>query len=93
MTAEVQPAVRRILPPARTAVLLGLLVLVGFVIRIDALRNSAPDVPPLGWVALTLAYAASMAVWIVVLATLVEPRVESIGRETERRLRSVDAAA
>lgn len=48
MTAEVQPAARRILPPARTAVLLGLLVLVGFVIRIDALRNSAPQVPALG---------------------------------------------
>ncbi len=48
MTAEAQPAPRRILPPARTAVLLGLLVLVGFVIRIDALRNSAPDVPILG---------------------------------------------
>ncbi|MCU1371713.1 MAG: hypothetical protein JWO77_2907 [Ilumatobacteraceae bacterium] len=48
MTAEVQPAARRILPPARTAVLLGLLVLVGFVIRIDALRNSAPPVPVLG---------------------------------------------
>ena len=31
--------------------------------------------------------------WTVVLATLVEPRVESIVRETERRLRSVDAAA
>ncbi|HWJ97388.1 MAG TPA: glycosyltransferase family 39 protein [Acidimicrobiales bacterium] len=48
MTAEVQPAPRRIIPPARTAALLGLLVLVGFVIRIDALRNSAPDVPVLG---------------------------------------------
>ncbi|WP_421119972.1 ArnT family glycosyltransferase [Aquihabitans daechungensis] len=48
MTAEVQPAPRRILPPARTAVLLGLLVLVGFVIRIDALRNHAPEVPVLG---------------------------------------------
>lgn len=48
MTSEVQPAPRRILPPARTAVLLGLLVLVGFVIRIDALRNSAPEVPVLG---------------------------------------------
>ena len=49
--------------------------------------------PPLGWVTLTLAYAASVAIWTVVLATLVEPRVESIVRETERRLRSVDAAA
>jgi hypothetical protein len=49
--------------------------------------------PPLGWVPLTLAYAASVALWTVVLATLVEPRVESIVRETERRLRSVDAAA
>ncbi len=48
MTAEAQPAPRRILPPARTTVLLGLLVLVGFVIRIDALRNGAPDVPVLG---------------------------------------------
>ncbi len=48
MNPEVQPATRRILPPARTAVLLGLLVLVGFVIRIDALRNSAPEVPVLG---------------------------------------------
>ena len=48
MTAQVHPAARRILPPARTAVLLGLLVLVGFVIRIDALRNSAPEVPVLG---------------------------------------------
>lgn len=48
MTAELQPATRRIIPPARTAALLGLLVLVGFVIRIDALRNSAPDVPALG---------------------------------------------
>lgn len=48
MTSEVQPAPRRILPPARTAVLLGLLVLVGFVIRIDALRNNAPEVPALG---------------------------------------------
>jgi 4-amino-4-deoxy-L-arabinose transferase-like glycosyltransferase len=48
VTAEVQPAPRRIRPPARTAALLGLLVLVGFVIRIDALRNSAPPVPVLG---------------------------------------------
>jgi 4-amino-4-deoxy-L-arabinose transferase-like glycosyltransferase len=48
VTSEVQPAPRRLLPPARTAVLLGLLVLVGFVIRIDALRNSAPPVPVLG---------------------------------------------
>jgi 4-amino-4-deoxy-L-arabinose transferase-like glycosyltransferase len=48
VTASVHPAARRILPPARTAVLLGLLVLVGFVIRIDALRNSAPEVPILG---------------------------------------------
>ena len=47
MTEEVQPA-RRLVPPARTAALLGLLVLAGFVIRIDALRNSAPDVPALG---------------------------------------------
>ena len=38
----------RIRPPARTAALLGLLVLVGFVVRIDALRNSAPAVPELG---------------------------------------------
>ena len=49
--------------------------------------------PPLGWIALTVAYAASVAVWTVVLATLVEPRVESSHRETERRRRSVDAAA
>ena len=49
--------------------------------------------PPLGWVTLTLAYVASVAIWTVVLATQVEPRVESIVRETERRLRSVDAAA
>ena len=48
MTASGQPAAGRIRPPARTAVLLGLLVLVGFVIRIDALRNTAPDVPVLG---------------------------------------------
>jgi hypothetical protein len=48
VTAEGHPASRRIVPPARTAVLLGLLVLVGFVIRIDALRNSAPAVPALG---------------------------------------------
>jgi hypothetical protein len=48
VTAEVHPAAGRIRPPARTAVLLGLLVLVGFVIRIDALRNSAPPVPVLG---------------------------------------------
>ena len=48
MTAQEQPAVRRILPPARTAVLLGLLVLVGFVIRVDALRNNALPVAPLG---------------------------------------------
>lgn len=38
----------RIWPPARTAVLLGLLVVVAFVIRVDALRNSAPPVPELG---------------------------------------------
>jgi hypothetical protein len=37
-----------ILPPVRTAALLGLLVLAAFVIRIDALRNSAPEVPVLG---------------------------------------------
>lgn len=48
MTADGHPAPGRILPPARTAVLLGLLVLVGFVIRIDALRNTAPAVPMLG---------------------------------------------
>lgn len=48
MTDQVQPAARRIIPPARTAALLGLLVLVGFVIRIDALRNDAPAVPALG---------------------------------------------
>lgn len=48
MTADEQPATGRIRPPARTAALLGLLVLVGFVIRIDALRNSAPEVPVLG---------------------------------------------
>jgi 4-amino-4-deoxy-L-arabinose transferase-like glycosyltransferase len=38
----------RILPSARTAVLLGLLVVVAFVIRVDALRNAAPDVPAFG---------------------------------------------
>ncbi|MCB1039656.1 MAG: glycosyltransferase family 39 protein [Acidimicrobiales bacterium] len=48
MTGEAPPAPGRICPPARTAALLGLLVLVGFVIRIDALRNSAPEVPALG---------------------------------------------
>ncbi|MFN8017790.1 MAG: glycosyltransferase family 39 protein [Acidimicrobiales bacterium] len=40
--------VPRILPPWRTAVLLGVLVAIGFVVRIDALRNSALDVPTLG---------------------------------------------
>lgn len=39
---------RRIRPPARTAALLGLLVLVALVIRIDALRNVAPEVPEFG---------------------------------------------
>jgi hypothetical protein len=48
VTATGQPAAGRILPPARTAVLLGLLVLVGFVVRVDALRNTAPPVPTLG---------------------------------------------
>ena len=48
--ADGQPPapVRRILPPWRTAVLLGLLVAIAFVVRIDALRNSALDVPVLG---------------------------------------------
>lgn len=36
------------IPPLRTAVLLGLLVVAGFVIRVDALRNTAPEVPALG---------------------------------------------
>jgi hypothetical protein len=49
--------------------------------------------PPLGWIALTAAYGVAVATWTVTLARLVEPRVESIVRETERRLRSVDAAA
>lgn len=35
-------------PSARTAALLGLLVVVAFVIRLDALRNAAPDVPEFG---------------------------------------------
>ncbi|MEZ5180531.1 MAG: hypothetical protein R2702_01410 [Acidimicrobiales bacterium] len=48
MTAARTPSAGRIVPPARTAVLLGLLVLVGFVVRVDALRNSAPPVPALG---------------------------------------------
>lgn len=48
MTPPGSPAAGRIVPPARTAALLGLLVLVAFVIRIDALRNTAPDVPALG---------------------------------------------
>jgi hypothetical protein len=48
VTATGQPAAGRILPPARTAALLGLLVLVGFVVRVDALRNAAPPVPALG---------------------------------------------
>ena len=37
-----------IVVPARTAALLGLLVLVAFMVRFDALRNSAPEVPALG---------------------------------------------
>lgn len=48
MTAAPPPVRGRIVPPARTAALLGLLVLVGFVVRIDALRNTAPPVPVLG---------------------------------------------
>lgn len=48
MTAPPPSARGRIVPPARTAVLLGLLVLVGFVVRFDALRNTAPPVPELG---------------------------------------------
>jgi 4-amino-4-deoxy-L-arabinose transferase-like glycosyltransferase len=42
------PTGERTRPPLRVAVLLGLLVAVAFVIRIDALRNSAPPVPELG---------------------------------------------
>ena len=38
----------RLLPGARTAALLGLLVVVAFVLRLDALRNSAPPVPAFG---------------------------------------------
>jgi hypothetical protein len=49
--------------------------------------------PPLGWVALTVAYTAAVAAWTGSLTTLVEPRGERIVREAERRLRSVDAAA
>ena len=41
----IAPTIR---PPARTAALLGLLVLVALVIRIDALRNVAPPVPEFG---------------------------------------------
>lgn len=48
MTAPPPSARGRIVPPARTAALLGLLVLVGFVVRFDALRNTAPPVPALG---------------------------------------------
>lgn len=39
---------RRVWPPLRTAILLGLLVAIAFVVRVDALRNSALDVPTLG---------------------------------------------
>ena len=48
MTAAPTTSAGRIVPPARTAVLLGLLVVVAFVVRVDALRNSAPPVPALG---------------------------------------------
>lgn len=48
MTATGGPDRGRIVPGARAAVLLGLLVLVGFVVRVDVLRNIAPPVPALG---------------------------------------------
>ena len=48
MTPPLAPAPGRIVPPLRTLLLLGLLVAVGFIVRIDALRNTAPPVPALG---------------------------------------------
>jgi hypothetical protein len=48
VTAPTAASSGPIRPGARTALLLGLLVLVGFVVRLDAARNLAPPVPALG---------------------------------------------
>lgn len=42
MTPEAGSALGRIRPPVRTAALLGVLVLVGFIIRVDGFRNTPP---------------------------------------------------
>jgi hypothetical protein len=49
--------------------------------------------PPLGWIPLTLAYAAAAMAWTALLARLGDERAETVAPAAEPRIRSVDAAA